>query len=92
MNERPKIQKSRELTKSKIMSETEKWIGSRADSALRELRQTLERNWYDTGRVMDDYEAVHDDYELCHSKTYQALNAAHFALKETIDKIDQITK
>ena len=59
-----------------------------ADTAIRQLLQTLTRNWYDTGVILDNYEATHDDYELCYSKEYNALNAAHFALKETIDKIN----
>ena len=59
-----------------------------ADTAIRQLLQTLTRNWYDTGVILDNYEATHDDYELCYSREYNALNAAHFALKETIDKIN----
>lgn len=59
-----------------------------ADTAIRQLLQTLTRNWYDTGIVLDNYEATHDDYELCYSKEYNALNAGHFALKEAIDKIN----
>ncbi|MCM1293681.1 MAG: hypothetical protein NC230_08910 [Bacteroides sp.] len=60
-----------------------------ADTAIRQLLQTLTRNWYDTGVILDNYEASHNDYELCYSKEYNALNAAHFALKETIDKMNK---
>lgn len=52
------------------------------------LKQTLERNVADTGRILDEFEATHDDYELCHSKAYSALNAGYFALKEAIEKIN----
>lgn len=60
-----------------------------ADTAIRQLLQTLTRNWEDTGVILDNYEATHSDYELCYSREYNALNAAHFALKETIDKINK---
>lgn len=61
-----------------------------ADNALRVLLQTLKRNAHDTGIVLDRYEATHDDYELTYSKPYQALVAGHFALKDAIDKINNL--
>lgn len=61
-----------------------------ADKAVKQLLEVLTHNWYDTGVVLDNYEESHDDYELCYSKEYNALNAAHFALKETIDRINNI--
>jgi len=59
-----------------------------ADNAIRELLATLARNLHDTGIVLDNYEAAHDDHELCCSKEYNALNAAHYALKDTIERIN----
>lgn len=53
----------------------------------------MERNVTDTGIILDEFEATHNDYELCYSKQYNALNAGHFALKDAIDKInDQLNK
>ena len=65
----------------------------RTDRAIRLLLQTLERNVVDTGIILDKFEATHNDYELCYSKQYNALNAGHFALKDTIVKItNQLNK
>ncbi len=50
--------------------------------------QTLEQNVADTGTILDEFEVTHDDYELCHSKQYGALNAGYFAMKDAIDKIN----
>lgn len=58
------------------------------EKAVRVLLQTLTRNLNDTGIVLDQYEATHDDRECDLSKTYSALVAGHFALKEAIDKIN----
>ena len=60
------------------------------DNAVKVLLQTFERNFNDTGIVLDQYEATHDDSECCNSKTYSALVAGHFALEETIVKITRI--
>lgn len=60
----------------------------RTDQAIKLLLQTLERNVADTGIILDEFEAIHDDYELCYSKQYNALNAGHFALQEAIQKIN----
>lgn len=65
----------------------------RIDHAIKTLLQTLEQNVTDTGIILDEFEATHNDYELCSSKQYNALNAGHFALKDAIDKInDQLNK
>lgn len=65
----------------------------KAQNAIKELLQTLERNFNDTGIVLDQYEATHSDYELCYSKEYNALAAGHLALKDAIDRInDQLNK
>ena len=65
----------------------------RTDQAIKLLLQTLERNVTDTGIILDEFEATHNDYELCYSKQYNALNDGHFALKDAIDKInDQLNK
>ncbi len=60
----------------------------RTDRAVGLLLQTIEQNVADTGTILDEFEATHDDYELCHSKQYGALNAGFFAIKEAIDKIN----
>ncbi len=60
----------------------------RTDRAVGLLLQTLKQNVAGTGTILDEFEATHDDYELCHSKQYGALNAGYFAMKEAIDKIN----
>jgi len=52
------------------------------------LLQTLEQNVADTGTILDEFEATHDDSELCDSKQYNALNAGYFAMKEAIETIN----
>ena len=55
--------------------------------------QTLEQNVADVGTILDEFEATHDDCELCGSKQYNALNAGYFAMKEAFDKIsNQLNK
>lgn len=71
------------ITKMKQYSE------QRTDRAVRLLLQTLEQNVADTGIILGEFEATHDDYELCYSKQYSALNAGHFAMKEAIEKINR---
>ena len=61
----------------------------RTGEAIRLLLHILEQNLADTGKILDEFEASHNNYELCHSKQYNALNAGHFALKEAIDKINK---
>lgn len=58
------------------------------ENAVKALLQTLERNFNDTGTVLDQYEATHDDSECCNSKAYNALVSGHFALEEAIEKIN----
>ena len=58
------------------------------DNAVKVLLQSLEQNFKDTGTVLDQYEATHDDCECCNSKQYSALVAGHFALEEAIEKIN----
>lgn len=60
----------------------------RTEVAVRLLIETLTRNIYDTGIVLDEFEAVHDDRECDQSKQYAALVAGHFALKDALDKIN----
>ncbi|WP_300935182.1 hypothetical protein [uncultured Muribaculum sp.] len=60
------------------------------ENAVKVLLQTLERNFNDTGIVLDQYEATHDDCECCNSKAYKALVAGHLALKDAIAKINRI--
>ncbi len=59
----------------------------RTEQAVVLLLQTLARNFNDTGVILDEFEATHDEYESDQSKQYSALVAGHFALKEAIDKI-----
>lgn len=61
----------------------------RTDRAIKLLLQTLKQNLTDTGIILGEYEATHNDYELCYSKQYNALNVGHFALKTAIDKINK---
>lgn len=60
----------------------------RTEVAVRLLIEALTRNIYDTGIVLDEFEAVHDDRECDQSKQYAALVAGHFALKDALEKIN----
>lgn len=60
----------------------------RTEFAVELLLKTLSRNVTDTGIILEEFEATHDDYECDQSKQYDALVAGHFALKEAIDKIN----
>lgn len=58
------------------------------ENAVKVLLQSLEQNLKDTGIVLDQYEATHNDYECCNSTAYSALVAGHFALEEAIETIN----
>ncbi|MFH8142925.1 MAG: hypothetical protein K1V88_05790 [Muribaculaceae bacterium] len=58
------------------------------DNAVKVLLQSLEQDFKDTGIVLDQFEATHNDYECNQSKPYSALVAGHFALEEAIEKIN----
>ena len=60
----------------------------RTEQAVTLLLQTLARNLEDTGAILDEFEATHDEYESDQSNTYSALVVGHFALKEAIDRIN----
>lgn len=60
----------------------------RTETAVELLLKTLTRNWYDTGIILDEFEATHTEYECEKSKPYAALVAGHFALKEAIEIIN----
>lgn len=60
----------------------------RTEQAVTLLLQTLTRNLDDTGIILDEFEATHDDAELCDSKQYNALLAGHFAMKEAVEIIN----
>lgn len=60
----------------------------RTEAAVKLLMQTLTRNFYDTGIVLDEFEATHDDWECDQSKQYAALVAGHFALKDAIETMN----
>lgn len=60
----------------------------RTEQAVTLLLQTLAHNINDTGIILDEFEATHDDAELCYSKPYNSLVAGHFAMKEAIERIN----
>lgn len=60
----------------------------RTEVAVKLLIESLTQNFNDTGIVLDEFEATHDDWECDQSKQYAALVAGHFALKEAIDEIN----
>ncbi len=60
----------------------------RTEEGVKVLLQTLTRNWYDTGILLDEFEATHNEYERDQSREYDALVAGHFALKDAIDEIN----
>ncbi len=61
----------------------------RTTTAVRILLKTLSRNVIDTGIILDEFEATHDDYECDQSRHYAALVAGHFALKDAIEVINK---
>ena len=61
----------------------------RTEQAVKLLLQTLKHNLNDSGIILDEYEALHNDAELCDSRQYNALVTGHFALQEAIDKINR---
>lgn len=60
----------------------------RTEVAVKLLIETLTQNLNDTGTILDDFEATHNDWECDQSKQYTALVAGYFALKEAIDEIN----
>lgn len=52
------------------------------------LLKTLTRNWYDTGILLDEFEATHTESERERSRQYAALVTGHYALKEAMDRIN----
>lgn len=60
----------------------------RAESAVGILLKTLERSVADTGKILDEYEATHTEYERDESRHYDALVAGHYALKGAIEEIN----
>lgn len=63
-------------------------IEKRTEAAVKILLQTLTQNEHDTGILLDEFEATHDEAERERSRHYDALVAGHFALKESIEKIN----
>ncbi len=61
----------------------------RTTTAVRILLKTLSRSVIDTGIILDEFEATHDDYECDQSRQYDALVAGHFALKDAIEVINK---
>lgn len=60
----------------------------RTEIAVKLLIETLTQNLNDTGIILSEFEATHNDWECDQSKQYAALVAGHFALKEAIDEIN----
>lgn len=60
----------------------------RIEAAVKLLTETLTQNFNDTGIILDEFEAAHDDWECEQSKQYDALVAGHFALKDALEKIN----
>lgn len=61
----------------------------RTEQAVTLLLQTLMRNLDDTGIILDEFEATHNDAELCYSRPYNALVTAHFAMEEIIERVNK---
>lgn len=64
----------------------------RTEVAVKLLIETLTQNLNDTGIVLDEFEAAHNDWECDQSKQYAVLVAGHFALKKAIDEINNRLK
>lgn len=60
----------------------------RTEVAVKLLIETLTQNLNDTGIILSEFEASHNDIECGESKHYAALVAGHFALKEVLEKIN----
>lgn len=60
----------------------------RTETAVKGLIEIMRQNISDTGHVIDDFEASHNDIECGESKHYAALVAGHFALKGVLEKIN----
>lgn len=60
----------------------------RTEVAVKLLIKTLTQNFNDTGIILDEFEATHNDWECDQSKQYAALVAGHFALKDALEKIN----
>lgn len=60
----------------------------RTEVAVKLLVENLTQAFNDTGIILDEFEATHNDRECEQSKQYAALVAGHFALKEALEKIN----
>ena len=60
----------------------------RTEVGVKLLIETLTQNFNDTGIILDEFEATHNDWECDQSKQYAALVAGHFALKDALEKIN----
>lgn len=60
----------------------------RTEVAVKLLIETLTLNFNNTGLILDEFEATHNDWECNHSKQYAALVAGHFALEEALEMIN----
>lgn len=69
---------------------TKQFSEHRTEVAVRILLNTLEQNVADTGTILDEFEATHNDYECDQSKTYGALVTGHELMKEAIEAINKI--
>lgn len=60
----------------------------RTEVAVKLLIETLTQNLNDTGAVLDEFEATHNDWECDQSKQYATLVAGHFALKDALETMN----
>lgn len=68
-----------------MKDQTEKKV----ENAVKALMETLQRSLEDTGLVLGEFEAEHDEAESDRSKSYQALVAGHYALAWAIERINK---
>lgn len=62
----------------------------RVIEALKQLSNTLQRNFEDTGAVLTEFENSHNEWECDQSRHYAALVAGHFGMEETMKKINKL--
>lgn len=64
----------------------------RTERAVKMLIEAMKQHLRDTGGILDEFEAAHNDSECCQSKVYAALVAGHFALEEALETISDRLK
>lgn len=76
------------LSPNIIRTKMERQSEKRTEQAVKTLLHTLEQNLTDTGKILDEYEAEHSEWESDQSAHYRALVAGHFALESAINEIN----